>query len=285
MALRDYLGEQRLGILAAYRPTGIVHYVGVVYPTRDNRLRIFIPSGHCADGAHCLRAGALVTVHLDNRTGVDQFDAELRVYRASYKGRVVAAEDNWLTLAPVEFVLIHGVEVVEAHREPGYAFPDDARPARALPPSPLAHLGALEERDRDNKIGVLTTFAQGQPHTTVLAFLSTADDDVFVISVPDTFKLRVLEREPRCMFTIDERAKFTFEESIDWNYTILETRAHAVPAASPLYEEVRQAFILKNPWEVGFFTIPGLTMLHLPRGRVVAAGEPRPLPAELTVGR
>ena len=285
MALRDYLGEQRLSILAAYRPTGIVHYIGLAYPARDNRLRIFIPAGHCAGGAHCLHEGALVTVHLDNRTGIDAFDAELHVYRASYKGRVVAVEDNWLTLVPVEFTLIHGIDVVEEHREPGYAFPADPRPPRALPTSPLTRLGTLEERDHDNKIGVLTTFAQGQPHTTVLAFLSTVDDDIFVISVPDTFKLHVLEREPRCVFTIDERAKFTFEASIDWNYTILETRAHVVPATAPLYEEVRQAFIRKNPWEVGFFIIPGLTMLHLSHGDVVAAGEPRPLPANLTAGR
>lgn len=272
MALRDYLGEQRLGILAAYQPGGLVHHVVLAYPGRDDALQVFVPRGHA------LAVGSLATLHLDNRTGVDAFDAELRVYRASYKGRVVAVEDNWLRLAPVEYMLFHGIEAVAAFRADGYAFPADARPARPLPVSPLATLGTLERKDHENKVGVLTTLAQGQPHTTVLAFLSTEEDDVFLVSVPDTFKLAVLERDPRCFFTIDERAKYTFEQSIHWNYTILEACAHVVPPTAPLYEEVRTAFILKNPWEAGFFSIEGLTMLHLPRGAVVAVGEARPLP-------
>lgn len=279
MALRDYLGEQRLGILAAYQPGGIVHHVALAYPCRDDRLRVFIPHGHA------LAAGALATLHLDNRTGVDAYDAELHVYRASYKGRVVEVDDNWAVLAPVEFTLVHGSAVVESWRTPGYAFPADPRTRSDLPPSPLTRLGPVDEGDHENKVGVLTTLAQGQPHTTVLAFLSTTDDDIFLICVPDTFKLQVLAREPRCFFTIDERAKYTFEESIHWNYTILETRAYVVPPDTLLYEAVRTAFILKNPWETSFFSIPGLTMLHLPRGAVVTAGEPRPLPAGVAVGQ
>lgn len=45
MALKDYLGEQFLGILAAYQPQGIVHHIGVVYPRSCNQLRVFIPKG------------------------------------------------------------------------------------------------------------------------------------------------------------------------------------------------------------------------------------------------
>ncbi|MGP1664439.1 MAG: hypothetical protein ACTS5I_00695, partial [Rhodanobacter sp.] len=84
MALRDYLGEQRLGVLASYQPGGTVHHVVLVYPRRNDGLQVFIPQGHA------LAIDSLVTVHLDNRSGVDAFDAELRVYRASYKGRVIA---------------------------------------------------------------------------------------------------------------------------------------------------------------------------------------------------
>ena len=88
MALRDYLNEQLLGIVASYQSTGVVHHIGVVYPKRNNQLQIFIPRGHA------LALGSLVTVHLDNRTGIDELDAELRVYRTSYKGRVLAAGDR-----------------------------------------------------------------------------------------------------------------------------------------------------------------------------------------------
>ena len=255
---------------ASYQPQGIVHHIGVVYPRRTNQLRLFIPKGHQ------LAAGTLVTLHLDNRTGVDELDAELRVYRASYKGRGVETDDNWVMVDPVEYVLIHSVRAVEEYREPGYAFPADTRPARDMPLSPLRHLGTVEEKDHHNKVGVLTTLAQGQPHTTVLAFLSSLQDDVFLISMPGTFKSQVLKREPRCFFTIDERAKFSFEQSIEWNYTNMEMRAHLVPTASPVYEQIRTAFILKNPWEAAFFMSSELEMFPLERSAVVCAGELRP---------
>ena len=270
MPLKDYLGEQLLGVLASYQAQGLVHHIGVVYPRSNDELKVFIPKGHA------LAVGSLVTLHLDNRTGIDEFDAELRVYRASYKGRVAHADENWISVNPMECMLVHGLRVVEELREDGYTYPHDPRPWQALPPSPLSRLGAIEEKDHANKVGVLTTLAQGQPHTTVLAFLTSEDDDVFLISEPGTFKLDLLHRNPRCFFTIDERAKFTFDQTIDWNYTILESVAHAVPPSSPLYAQVRQAFVLKNPWETDFFSLEGLEMLHLPRHAVVMAGEHRP---------
>lgn len=269
MALQDYLGEQLLGVLASYQPQGIVHHIGVVYPRRNDQLQVFIPKGHA------LAEGSLVTLHLDNRTGVDELDAELHVYRTSYKGRIARTDENWAIVEPVEFMLIHGTRVVEQYREPEYAFPADPRPLAAMPLTPLQQLAPVEEKDHHNKVGVLTTLAQGQPHTTVLAFLTSQDDDVFLISMPGTFKSQVLKRNPRCFFTIDERAKFTFEQAIEWNYTILETHAHLVPRESPVHEQIRTAFILKNPWEAGFFMSTELEMFHLRRVAVVCAGERR----------
>ena len=66
--------------------------------------------------------------------------------------------------------------------------------------TPLAQLPGIEHKDHANKVGELTTLAAGQPHTTVLAFLTSAKDDVFLISMPGTFKSQVLKREPRCFF-------------------------------------------------------------------------------------
>lgn len=272
MALKDYLGAQFLGVLASYQSEGIVHHIGVVYPRRCNQLRFFVPKGHT------LELGSLVTLHLDNRTGVDALDAELRVYRCSYKGRVREVDENWVLIDPVEFMLIHGFRVVEEGREPGYEYPLDTRPAQPLPPSPLQTLSPIEAKDHENKIGILTTLAQGQPHTTVLAFLTSQDDDVFLISEPGTFKLQLLHRQPRCFFTIDERAKFTFEQAIEWNYSTFDMQAHAIAQGTPLYEQVRNAFVEKIPFEAGFFMIEGLEMLHLRRSTFVFAGEHRPKP-------
>lgn len=269
MAIKDYLGEQLLGVLASYQARGIVHHICVVYPRQTNQLKLFIPKGHA------LAVGSLVTLHLDNRTGVDELDAELRVYRASYKGRVTSVDESWAMVDPVEFVLIHGVQAVEQHWESGYAFPVDPRPERPIPLSPLNTFPPVESKDHPNKVGVLTTLAAGQPHTTVLAFLSSQEDDVFLISMPGTFKSQVLRREPRCFFTIDERAKFTFEQSIEWNYTTIEAQAQVVHRQSPLYERIRSEFILKNPWEVGFFLSAEIEMFHLQKVAIVCAGEPR----------
>lgn len=267
MALKDYLGPQLLGVLAAYQGLDTVHHICVVYPKRSNHLQIFIPK------AHRLTAGSLVTLHLDNRTGVDEFDGNLRVYRTSYKGRIVDAEESWITVEPVEYMLFHGVSAVETYREESYAFPQDDRPIKALAPSDLVHFPNVESKDHPNKVGVLTTLAQGQPHTTVLAFLSTEADDIFLISMPGTFKSQVLKREPHCFFTIDERAKFTFEQAIEWNYTIIEALAQVVEKASPIYERIRNEFILKNPWEAGFFLSPEIEMFHLKKLSIVYSGE------------
>lgn len=267
MALKDYLGEQLLGVLAAYQGNTTIHHICVVYPRRSNQLHIFIPKGHQ------LTTGSLVTLHLDNRTGVDEFDGNLRVYRTSYKGRIVDADESWITVEPVEYMLFHGVKVVESYSAEGYVFPLDVRPHKQIPASALKEFPNVESKDNPNKVGVLTTLAAGQPHTTVLAFLSTEADDIFLISMPNTFKSQVLMRESHCFFTIDERAKFTFEQAIEWNYTIIEAQAHLVEKTSPIYERIRSEFILKNPWEAGFFLSPEIEMFHLKKQSIVYSGE------------
>ena len=45
---------------------------------------------------------------------------------------------------------------------------------------------------------------------------------------------------------MDERATFTFERAIQWNYTIIEGDAHQIANGSALFESVRQAFIDKT---------------------------------------
>ena len=83
---------------------------------------------------------------------------------------------------------------------------------------------------------------------------------------------QVLMRESHCFFTIDERAKFTFEQAIEWNYTIIEGDAHQIAHGSALFESVRQAFIDKNPWELPFFLREDLEMYHIRCQRVVCPG-------------
>lgn len=266
MNLSDYLGKQVLGILACYQRDNVVTHVCGVYIQEDNSLKVYFPKGHT------LGVGDHVTIHLDNRSGVDEFDADIRVYRASYKGTITSKEPDWATVSPRECQLIHGMTVVLDIREPGYAFPQDARPEIPLPYTTLSTMPQPEGKDFVNKVGVLITMAGEQPHTTVLAFLSSVDDDIFLITFPETFKSKLLKRNRHCLFAMDERAHYTFEQAIDWNYTIVEGEAFLVEPGSPLFATIREAFITKNPWEMGFFLREDIEMYHIKRKQLICSG-------------
>ncbi|WP_033570293.1 hypothetical protein [Dickeya undicola] len=266
MSLTTYLGKQVLGVLACYQQGKVVIHICGVYPRADNSLRVFFPKGHD------LAVGDLATVHLDNRTGVDEFDANISVYRASYKGRVVSVDDDWVILAPRECQLLHGFTPVVDIREPGYLFPTDLRPERPVPFTSMTTLPDTERKDFTNKVGVLVTMAEEQPHTTVLAFLSSVEDDIFLITFPETFKSKLLKRNPHCFFAMDERSHYTFERSIEWNYTLIEGDAYLIDPATSLFEDVRHAFINKNPWEMAFFLRPNLEMYHIKSRQLVCPG-------------
>lgn len=269
MNLVTHLGKQILGVLAVYQGSDIVIHICGVYPQWNNNLRLFFPRGHN------LSVGDLATIHLDNRSGVDEFDSAIRVYRASYKGRVIQTEDDWAVLEPRECILLHGFTPAVEIKAPDYAFPLDARAENPVPFTSLTALPLIAGRDHPNKVGVLVTMAQDQPHTTVLAFLSTQEDDIFLITFPETFKSKLLKRNPHCFFVMDERASYTFERAIEWNYTIVEGHATLVPQDNPLFESVRQAFIIKNPWELPFFIRPDLEMYHIRKERLICPGAPR----------
>lgn len=266
MNLTTWLGKQVLGILAGYQQGDVVIHVCGVFIQADNSLRVYFPKGHA------LSVGDLVTLHLDNRSGVDEFDAEISVYRASYKGRIISQEEDWVVITPRECQLIHGMRVILDIREDGYTFPVDDRPERDVPLTALQHMPAPEAKDAMNKVGVLITMAKEQPHTTVLAFLSSIDDDIFLITFPEMFKSKLLKRNPHCFFAMDERAHYTFERAIEWNYTIVEGEAFQVPSGSPLYETIREEFIRKNPWEMGFFLQSNIEMYHIKRRQLVCSG-------------
>ncbi|MCL6326566.1 hypothetical protein [Pectobacterium polaris] len=271
MSLVSYLGKQTLGVLAGYKQDGVVIHICGVYPNADNSLRVFFPHGHE------FAVGDLATIHLDNRSGVDEFDANIQVYRASYKGRVVVSDGDWVVLEPRECQLLHGFTPVLDIREPGYQFPQDDRPSMPVPLTPMIDFPQMEKQDFSNKVGVLITMAAEQPHTTVLAFLSSVDNDIFLITFPETFKSQLLKRNPHCFFAMDERSHYTFERTIEWNYTIIEGEAFIIERDNPLYEKVRHEFVAKNPWEIAFFTRPDVEVYHIKSKQLVCPGNTQAL--------
>ncbi|SJZ82177.1 Uncharacterised protein [Vibrio cincinnatiensis] len=263
--LSELIGHRVLAVLGTYpqSDSAMDVYICGVEILSDIRLKVLLPNGHALSDAQW------VTLHLDNRTGVSEYDAELQVNRLSFKGRVSRISDNEVIVEAIEYQVYYGISVVKEYQRADYQFPVDLRSANALPLSPLSQAPCIDDTEHENKIGVLLTFAEQQPHTTVMAFLSSVEDDIFFITFPSTFKGQVLSRDNRCYFAIDSRATFTFEQAIEWNYSIIRGNVYSVPKGSPLFLQIQALFIAKNPWEVGFFSHPDIQMYHLKAEHVV----------------
>lgn len=261
--LANLIGTQQIGIAAAYATDATQVYICGVEILADESLSLYFPKGHQ------FQPQQKITIHLDNRTGVSEYDEELLVYRTSYKGIVTQANTNYLKVVPQHFEVWYGTSIVHSFNSPTYSHAPDNRPDLPLKVTPLTELPIPDMCENDNKIGVLVTQAVNQPHTTVFAFLSTACDDIFFITFPNTFKSQLLKREPYCHFAIDSRATLTYTEALDWNYSIIEADVFSVPPEHQFFEPIRELFIQKNPWEVGFFSAPNLEMYHLKARRII----------------
>lgn len=259
-SLRKLIGKHVLGVLGTYQQGSDkmdVYICGVEIPD-ETHLKLNFPKGHT------LTNGQLVTLHLDNRTGVSEYDAELSVYRLSYKANVRSViNQNEVVLDALEYQVFYGISAIKTYIANDYQFPEDVRQTKPLPLTPLVDTPRIDEEEHDNKIGVLLTYASQQPHTTVMAFLSSVDDDIFFITLSSTFKGLLLQRDNRCYFAIDGRASFTFEHAIEWNYSIIQGSVYHIPKNSEVFAQLRELFITKNPWEMGFFSHPDIEMYHL----------------------
>ncbi|CAG9000090.1 MAG: hypothetical protein CENE_02079 [Candidatus Celerinatantimonas neptuna] len=267
--LLDWLGIPVLAVAAHYR-NGLMDccdvYICGVYIQLDNSLKVYFPNGHQ------LQVGDRLTIHLDNRSGVSDYDASLSVYRTSYKGWVSETGEFVVYVVPVEYQLFYGMDIPLQYAQANYQFPDDVRKEVSLPISELTDVPVFDMCEQENKIGVLVTHAMKQPHTTVLAFLSSQNDDIFFITLPETFKSKLLKRHPFCFFAIDSRAVFTYTRAIEWNYSLIAATTYQIPKDHHLFKPIQAAFIEKNPWEVGFFSHPEIEMYHLKADHVVCPG-------------
>ena len=266
--LKDYLPRYTYCVASAYSGGRVVAQVAGCTFEEGGGLRLSFPK------PHGFAPGERITVHLDDRTGVESLDASLRVYRGSYRGFVDRSFPEWITVKPAYCELYYGSRLVLRESWGGYAHPADERTEAPPPPSPLRDAFFADEREAENKLGVLISRAELWPHTTVMAFLSTREDDVFLISHRASFKSTLLRRDRRCCFAIDHRSTFLFEKAYDWNFTILEMEASLVVRENPLFERAQEEFVRKNPWELVFFTDPQAELFHLrPLGILCAGGE------------
>ena len=261
--LSKFLPRQSIGVCAAYKKGRIVAAVATVVLGDDDGLALTFPK------RNPFQVGDGVTVHLDDRMGSEIYTIELKVYRSSYKGLVSSVQGNRATVSLEDFELQYGGKVVARSRIPGFIHAPELRPERPLPPSPLTKPIFADENESSNKLGVLITRGAGRPHSTVMAFLNTNLDDIFLITMSESFKYQNLIRDPDCVFALDHRGNFNFEHQVDWNYTLYEAVAHRIDPSTRTFHQVQDEFVQKNPWEAAFFASPSVKMIHLVPRRII----------------
>jgi hypothetical protein len=255
--INRYVPKDTYAVVAGYRGDELVAVIAGAVIEDDDRLRLRFPK------ANPFAVGQKVTIHLDDRTGVEEFTPEIKVHRCSYKGRVLAADGTAAEIGPEEFVLRYSSRTLLDFKASGYAFPEDGRTDVPIGATVLSAAEAPNPDEQENKLGVWITRAKERPHTTVMAFLSSKKDDIFLISHRGTFKSQLIHRDPRCLFAIDHRSTYRFEKAIDWNYSIIRGTAAAIPRGTTLFDAVQNLFIEKNPWELMFFSDPKVEMFHI----------------------
>lgn len=253
----EYIPRKTYAVAAAYRDDDVAAAVAGAVIRDDGYVNLKFPRGNP------YRAGQGITLHLDNRTGVETFDSDLRVYRCSYRGAVVESGAETALVAPLDYQVVYSTRVVESFASPAFGDPAEARPPVELAETPLGSLELPDEKEHHNKLGVLVTRAAEHPRTTLMAFLSTAADDIFLITQRGSRKAENLRRDPRCCFAIDHRSTFLFEKAYEWNFTIVKGRAYRISPDNPLFGPIQATFVEKNPWETAFFSDPTIEMYHI----------------------
>ncbi len=255
--LLTVLPRRGITIISGYRKNGIDSYVALYELNTDDSVSVTFPKGHS------FSPGQPVTLHLDNRTGVSEYDVDLRVYRLSYKGTVFQGDDKVLTVHPDEYMVYYSNGCVLEYRAPGFTY-DTLKREQELPESPITMDDLVwDEKEYGNKLGVLVTKLPSRPHSSLMAFLSNTQDDIFLITFRSKLKSRALHADNRCCFAIDHRAEFVFDKAYEWNYTVLEAEAYGISRDNPVFKEIQFHFVQKNPWESTFFLSPEIEMYHL----------------------
>jgi len=255
--LRDFLPRHTYAVVGTYRDETLLVSVAGASIDSDDRLLLQFPQ------THGFKTGDRVTVQLDSRTEVAQLNSELPVHRTSYKGLVAAETPGSLAIDPLQFQIFHSHRKVAEFSLPDFSFPTDVRQPGALPDSTLSRVPDWSRDEAETPLGVLFTRAPVSPHSTVMAFLSSEEGDIFLVTDPASVKAQNLIRDRHAVFAIDFRETYDLDKPLDWSYRLRQVRAFQIPASRPLYDVVKSRFLEKSPWNADFFTLPGSLLLHL----------------------
>ncbi len=255
--LSHFIENNSYAIVAGYNENCEIIAVlgGIIY--HESSIEIIFPK------MNPFKTGQKISFHLDNRTGLEEYDINLKVYRVSVKAVVLRSEKNTIFVEPVEYKMNYGNKTIDTYTKTGYTFPFDKRNEHQLLEAKTSLSMIPDISEHENKLGVLITKAIERPHTTVMAFLSSDRDDIYIISHNDSFKSKNIHRDSECVFAIDHRASFRFEKAIEWNYTLIRGTLREVSRNNPLFDRIQTLFVDKNPWELVFFTDSTVEMYQL----------------------
>lgn len=261
--LQDFIGKRSYAIVAAYDQEGsiVAALGGVIF--HGEVIELVFPK------TNPFVLGQKVTFHIDDRTGQEEFDINLRVYRSSVKAQVIRVDGASIQVKPVEYELKYSYKIAEKYTDGHYQYPPETRPLQKLAEADFSEPILFNEKEKDNKLGVLITKAPERPHTTVMAFLSSVEDDIYIISHDDSFKSGNIHRDASCVFAIDHRSTFLFEKAIEWNYTLVRGQFRTISKSNPKFSLIQAAFIEKNPWEYAFFTDKRVEMYQIKAQAIV----------------
>ena len=255
--LDNFIPNKSYAIVSGYDRNGNIVAVlgGVIY--HKNTIELFFPK------SNPFTVSQAVTFHLDNRTGVEEIDPEMRVYRTSVKAKVIKSEGLSIFVELIEYELKFSNTIVDNYKASDYQFPTDTRSEIELEEAVFSKEIVFNDKEKDNKLGVLITKAIERPHTTVMAFISSIEDDIYIISHSGSFKSKNIRRDKNCVFAIDHRATYLFTKAIDWNYTLIKGTFKKVSKDNEMFPLLQAKFVEKNPWEFSFFTDDKVEMYQI----------------------
>ena len=273
--INNYISNKSYAIVSGYINNEVVTEMGVTSKI-DRTVVIHFPKGTF------FSPGQKISVYIDNRTGVDEFDSNLNIYRVAVKGTVVHCQNDYIVADILFYELFYGTAIVERFSKEGYSHPKDHREAITLPETPLVMADIRDNLIIDNnKVGVFVTTAPEVPHSSIMAYLATKGDDVFIISHKGSFKSDNIEKNRDCTFTIDHRGEFSFEMAVFWNFTVLKGLIYRISGNNPVFSFLQAAFVDKNPWEKIFFTHDNIEMFHIQAQEVICPQKENYRPREL----
>jgi general stress protein 26 len=116
-------------------------------------------------------------------------------------------------------------------------------------------------------VAVVTTQGEDWPTATMQAFAEAENLDIILIMLESTTKFQNLRQRPQVTLHVDTRDTGDVK-TFQVIHASLQGLAREVPKDSTEWQELKEAFLKKNPFEAPFFKYETLRMVRITPKRV-----------------